>query len=302
MPTVLDRFIPHAMLQVLQTKWDASCSDHSDGFRLHRSAHQAVEQAQQYIAEGYRWVVDLDLEKFFDRVNHDKLMGTLAQYFGHFLSERVNPKRRFLVEGKWATLPSTGEWPMTMVNEILPQMSAVGQPQAKVLATWFATILARRGRVKFRPLSRAGDSGARTIARQFRRGVDGPDVHQRGITVALAPCSEVSSAQEASVLPTSGTQTFGLGPFVNGCPARAERGLEVSTLAVVAVTPRGAFTLAVAQPPPAMTRRTHGRQRQRPAWSFPGSNGVSRVTAGRRRLSVSRHRPAPKAPRGAAYV
>ena len=78
-PTVLDRFIQQAMLQVLQAKWDASFSDHSYGFRPYRSAHQAVEQAQQYIAEGYRWVVDLDLEKFFDRVHHDKLMGTLAK-------------------------------------------------------------------------------------------------------------------------------------------------------------------------------------------------------------------------------
>ena len=78
-PTGLDRFSQQALLQVLQATWDASFSDHSDGFRPHRSAHQAVEQAQQYIAEGYRWVVDLDLEKFFDRVNHDKLMGTLAK-------------------------------------------------------------------------------------------------------------------------------------------------------------------------------------------------------------------------------
>jgi RNA-directed DNA polymerase len=79
LPTVLDRFIQHAMLPVLQAKWDASFSDHSYGFRPHRSAHQAVEQAQQYSAEGYRWVVDLDLEKCFDRVNHATLMGTLAK-------------------------------------------------------------------------------------------------------------------------------------------------------------------------------------------------------------------------------
>lgn len=78
-PTVLDRFIQQAMLRVLQAKWDASFSDHSYGFRPHRSAHQAVEQAQQYSTEGSRGVVDLDLEKFFDRVNHDKLMGTLAK-------------------------------------------------------------------------------------------------------------------------------------------------------------------------------------------------------------------------------
>lgn len=84
-PTVLDRFIQQAVMQVLQDRWDGTFSDHSFGFRPGRSAHQAVEQAQQYIAEGYRWVVDLDLEKFFDRVNHDKLMGRIAK--------RVSDKR-----------------------------------------------------------------------------------------------------------------------------------------------------------------------------------------------------------------
>jgi RNA-directed DNA polymerase len=76
-PTVLDRFIQQAVMQVLQGRWDRTFSDHSYGFRPGRSAHQAVEQAQQYIAEGYRWVVDLDLEKFFDRVSHDKLMARI---------------------------------------------------------------------------------------------------------------------------------------------------------------------------------------------------------------------------------
>src|SRR5690242_10199363 len=78
-PTVLDRFIQQAVMQVLQRRWDRTFSDHSYGFRPGRSAHQAVEAAQQYIAEGYRWVVDLDLEKFFDRVNHDKLMAKIAE-------------------------------------------------------------------------------------------------------------------------------------------------------------------------------------------------------------------------------
>ena len=78
-PTVLDRFIQQAVMQVLQRSWDETFSDHSYGFRPGRSAHQAVTKAQQYIAEGYGWVVDLDLEKFFDRVNHDKLMAKLAQ-------------------------------------------------------------------------------------------------------------------------------------------------------------------------------------------------------------------------------
>jgi hypothetical protein len=70
-PTVLDRFIQQAVMQVLQRRWDPTFSQHSYGFRPRRSAHHAVAQAQQYIAQGYGWVIDLDLEKFFDRVNHD---------------------------------------------------------------------------------------------------------------------------------------------------------------------------------------------------------------------------------------
>src|SRR5499433_1356510 len=78
-PSVLDRFIQQAVMQVLQRKWDRTFSDHSYGFRPGRSAHQAVAAAQQYLAEGHGWCVDLDLEKFFDRVNHDKLMGQIAK-------------------------------------------------------------------------------------------------------------------------------------------------------------------------------------------------------------------------------
>jgi RNA-directed DNA polymerase len=66
-------------MQVLQRRWDPTFSNHSYGFRPGRSAHQAVAQAQQYVAEGYGWVVDFDLEKFFDRVQHDKLMGQIAK-------------------------------------------------------------------------------------------------------------------------------------------------------------------------------------------------------------------------------
>jgi len=77
-PCVLDRFIQQAVMQVLQLRWDRTFSDHSYGFRPGRSAHQAVAQAQQYIAEGHGWCIDLDLEKFFDRVNHDKLLGRIA--------------------------------------------------------------------------------------------------------------------------------------------------------------------------------------------------------------------------------
>ena len=67
-PTVLDRLIQQAVMQVLQRRWDPTFSEHSHGFRPKRSAHQAAAKAQQYIAGGHRWVVDLDLEKFLDLV------------------------------------------------------------------------------------------------------------------------------------------------------------------------------------------------------------------------------------------
>jgi len=84
-PCVLDRFVQQAVLQVLQKRWDPTFSEHSHGFRPGHSARQAVREAQQYIAEGHGWVVDLDLEKFFDRVNHDRLLAAVA--------ERVADKR-----------------------------------------------------------------------------------------------------------------------------------------------------------------------------------------------------------------
>ena len=84
-PCVVDRLIQQALLQVLQKRWDPTFSEHSYGFRPGRSAHQAVAQAQHYVAEGYHYVVDIDLEKFFDRVNHDLLMARVA--------ERVSDKR-----------------------------------------------------------------------------------------------------------------------------------------------------------------------------------------------------------------
>jgi RNA-directed DNA polymerase len=76
---VLDRFIQQAVMQVLQRQWDPTFSESSYGFRPGRSAKQAVAQAQKHIAEGHCWCVDFDLEKFFDRVNHDKLMGQIAK-------------------------------------------------------------------------------------------------------------------------------------------------------------------------------------------------------------------------------
>ncbi|MBV9723668.1 MAG: group II intron reverse transcriptase/maturase, partial [Gammaproteobacteria bacterium] len=84
-PTALDRFIQQAVMQVLQAEWDRTFSEASFGFRPGRSAHQAVARAQELIASGHAIVVDIDLEKFFDQVNHDILMGLIAK--------RVSDKR-----------------------------------------------------------------------------------------------------------------------------------------------------------------------------------------------------------------
>lgn len=139
---------------------------------------------------------------------------------------------------------------MTIVADILKQMPAVRQPQRKFLAVLFTTILTLRGRVTCRNLSRYCGYSERTIARQFRASFDWSEFHQRVLIAALAPGVELISAQDASFIPKSGKQTFGLGHFFNGCANRAERGLEISTLAVVDVARRCAFTLAVAQTPP----------------------------------------------------
>jgi RNA-directed DNA polymerase len=84
-------------MQVLQKEWDPTFSEHSYGFRPGRSAHQAVAKAQEYVAEGYRWVVDIDLEKFFDQVNHDKLMGQIAKRVGD--KQVLRLIRRYLQAG-----------------------------------------------------------------------------------------------------------------------------------------------------------------------------------------------------------
>ena len=96
-PTVLDRFIQQAILQVLQPIYDVTFSEHSHGFRPGRCAHDAIREAQRYVQSGKRWVVDVDVEKFFDRVNHDVLMGRLACKIGDRHLLRLI--RRYLIAG-----------------------------------------------------------------------------------------------------------------------------------------------------------------------------------------------------------
>src|SRR5712691_6051102 len=134
-PTVLDRLIQQAVMQVLQRRWDRTFSDHSYGFRPGRSAHQAVAQAQQYIAEGHGWVVDFDLEKFFDRVNHDKWMGQIAkrvedkrllQLIRAFLNAGV--MENGLVRPSVEVTPQGGPLSPLLSNLVLDELNRVGAP------------------------------------------------------------------------------------------------------------------------------------------------------------------------------
>jgi RNA-directed DNA polymerase len=136
-PTVLDRLIQQALLQVLQRDWDASFSEHSYGFRPNRSAHQAVARAQAYLREGYSWVVDMDLEKFFDRVNHDKLMSLVRR--------RVTDKRVLKLIDRYlkAGALSAGEYQSTV--EGTPQGGPLSPLLANLLLDELDKELERRG-------------------------------------------------------------------------------------------------------------------------------------------------------------
>ncbi|WP_442853809.1 group II intron reverse transcriptase/maturase, partial [Bacillus sp. FJAT-27916] len=124
-PTVTDRLIQQAIAQVVSKIYDPMFSEHSYGFRPNRSAHDAVRKAKGYIQEGYRWVVDMDLEKFFDKVNHDRLMSTLAK--------RIDEKpllkliRRYLQAG-------------VMINGVVTSMEK-GTPQGGPLSPLLSNIV-----------------------------------------------------------------------------------------------------------------------------------------------------------------
>jgi RNA-directed DNA polymerase len=136
-PTVLDRFIQQAVMQILQRRWDRTFSENSFGFRPGRSAQQAVQTAQQYIAAGYRWVVDLDLEKFFDRVNHDRLMAKIA--------ERVSDKRMLKLIRAFLTAGVLENGLVNPVDEGTPQGGPLSPLLSNIVLDEFDRELEQRG-------------------------------------------------------------------------------------------------------------------------------------------------------------
>lgn len=124
-PTVLDRLITQAILQVMSPIFDPAFSTHSYGFRPGRSAHQALEQVCAYIADGHRWVVDLDLEKFFDQVNHDLLMSRVARQIKD--KRLLKLIRRYLTAG--------------IMRDGLVSIRAAGTPQGSPLSPLLSNIL-----------------------------------------------------------------------------------------------------------------------------------------------------------------
>ena len=167
-PVALDRYIQQAILQILTPLLDPTFSPNRYGFRPGKSAHQAVEQAKKYIAEGYTWVVDCDLEKFFDRVNHDILMGRLAK--------RIEDKRllklvrRYLqagvmvhgvVQERWEGTPQGGPLSPVLSNLLLDELDKE---------------LERRGH---RFSRYADDCAPRKAARKMREGPSEPPCRGR---------------------------------------------------------------------------------------------------------------------------
>ncbi len=136
-PTALDRFIQQAILQVLQPRFDPTFSEHSYGFRPGRSAHDAIDAAQRYVQDGRAVVVDVDLEKFFDRVNHDVLMGRLAK--------RIEDKRLLGLIRRYLEAGTMADGVVTERDEGTPQGGPLSPLLANVLLDEIDKELEQRG-------------------------------------------------------------------------------------------------------------------------------------------------------------
>ena len=136
-PTVLDRFVQQLLLQVLQPIFDPTFSEHNYGYRLGRRAHDAVREAQRYLQDGHHWVVDVDLEKFFDRVNHDVLMGKLQN--------RIADPRMLAIIRRYLTAGIMVNGVVMERHEGTPQGGPLSPLLANVLLDEVDQVLERRG-------------------------------------------------------------------------------------------------------------------------------------------------------------
>lgn len=169
-PTALDRFIQQALLQVLQPRIDPSFSSHSHGFRPGRRAHDAVCEAQKYVQEGRHWVVDVDLEKFFDRVNHDVMMSRLAK--------RIADKRALGLIRRYLDAGIMADGVVTVRREGTPQGGPLSPLLANVLLDEVDKELEKRGHAFVRYADdcniyvrsrRAGERVMKTLRRLYAR-------------------------------------------------------------------------------------------------------------------------------------
>jgi group II intron reverse transcriptase/maturase len=169
-PTVLDRFIQQCLLQVLQPQFDPTFSEHSYGFRPGRSAHQAVRAAQRYIQSGRRWVADVDLAKFFDRVNHDVLMERLSRRIADRRVLRLI--RRYLVAGVMADgvvverhegTPQGGPLSPLLANALLDEVDKALEKRGLVFARYADDLNVYTGS------QRAANDAMATLKRLFAR-------------------------------------------------------------------------------------------------------------------------------------
>jgi group II intron reverse transcriptase/maturase len=169
-PTVLDRFIQQCLLQVLQPQFDPTFSNHSYGFRPGRSAHQAVRAAQGYIQSGRRWVADVDLAKFFDRVNHDVLMERLSRRIADGRVLRLI--RRYLVAGVMADgvvverhegTPQGGPLSPLLANVLLDEVDKALDKRGLVFARYADDLNVYTGS------KRAANDAMATLKRLFAR-------------------------------------------------------------------------------------------------------------------------------------
>jgi RNA-directed DNA polymerase len=187
---VLDRFLQQCLLQVLQPQFDPTFSEHSYGFRPGRSAHDAVRAAQGYIQSGRRWVADVDLAKFFDRVNHDVLMERRSRRIADGRVLRLI--RRYLVAGVMADGVVVGR------HEGTPQGGPLSPLLANVLLDEVDKELEKRGLAFARYADdlnvytgskRAADDAMATLKRLFARLR--LQVNEAKSTVARAACPVV---------------------------------------------------------------------------------------------------------------